>query len=122
MSKTKLQLDDSPDDIYTAEEAESEIISICEKFQFNYHATIPGVYITTPSLAHWFIDLTGDFPRLYHGNYRGRYRQAKEDLNNFHYHANCEGFSVKDMLLYIQAHDHNTLHRLPKPKQKQKYA
>lgn len=107
---------------YTAEDAEAEIISLCEKFHFNYHVTIPGVYITTPSLAHWFIDLTSEIPRLYHGNYRGVCKQAKEDLSAFHHHNNCEGYSVKDMILYIYTHDNNTLHRMPKPKHKKKYA
>lgn len=97
-------------DIYTADDAVKEIISFCNEFGFEYHETIPGVYIKTKNLAHWYIDLTKDTPKLYHGNYR-RQRCTKSKMQSFHYQENASNYTIKDMLLYIQAHDYKALNR-----------
>lgn len=77
----------------------------CEKYGFQYHESVNGLFIRTVSLAGWYILITDDKPKLLHENYRHIYRYGKGALESYHEHPDVEEDTADGMVEYIRAHD-----------------
>lgn len=97
--------------IPTMEEMAENIKETCEKNNMQYHETIGRIYIKSPSLANWYIDIETFPPQLYHENYR-KVRSTKGSDGHFHRHDNVSGYSAEDLVKYIKVHDKKMLYKL----------
>lgn len=87
------------------EEQISKVKAACEKYGFNCHESINGVFIRTVSLAGWYILLTGDKPKLLHENYRHVHKYGKGIMEGYHEHPDVREDTADGMVEYIRAHD-----------------
>ena len=92
------------DRMMNIDEEMEKVIKKCERYGFNYHESINGIFIRTVSIAGWFILLT-DKPRLFHENYRHRNKYGNGVMEGYHEHTNIRETTAEGMVDYIVAHD-----------------